>query len=271
MGYRSGASVACGADADGYHLYQHSSKACADGGMLADQILHVYFDPGVAIWLPPPSPSAIFISPAEQTQSTFGSSATVSWAEVPAAGTTIAARLVSLVMALPLNGSCVVDRWVTASPSWQSTGASPQTVTGLRTGFCYRAMVRLTDSVGATTSWLSGTFMVDPAAPAATFTSPLPNVLTALTGTSVTVRWTESPAAGTHLVSRSLAIEQAVQAAAGTCTGAIWGVRSTTNSPSPVSSTSLSKLYCFRYRLVLTDSAGHKGTTVSGVVMGPPA
>jgi hypothetical protein len=47
MGYRSGASVACGADADGYHLYQHSSLACANNGMTVDQILHVYFDPGV--------------------------------------------------------------------------------------------------------------------------------------------------------------------------------------------------------------------------------
>jgi hypothetical protein len=43
------------------------------------------------------------------------------------------------------------------------------------------------------------------------------------------------------------------------------------NSPSPVSSVGLGKLFCYRYRLVLTDSAGHKSTTVSAVLMGPAA
>ena len=60
MGYRSGASVACGADADGYHLYQHSSRACASAGMTVDQILHVYFDRGwrFGSHLPRPRPSS---------------------------------------------------------------------------------------------------------------------------------------------------------------------------------------------------------------------
>jgi hypothetical protein len=271
MGYRSGASVACGADADGYHLYQHSSRACAAAGMTVDQILHVYFDPGLAIWEPPATPSAIFISPADQDQVTVGTSATLAWVEQPASGTTISSRLVSLLMALPRNGSCVVDRWVPASPAWQSTAASPQTVKGLRAGYCYRAVVALTDSTAATTEWQSGTMLVDPAAPTATFTNPIPGAVTAIGGTTATVRWTETLTAGTHLISRSLVTERAAQAAAGTCAGAQWGTLTSTNSASPVSSTGLGKLFCYRYRLVLTDSAGHKSTTVSAVLMGPAA
>ena len=271
MGYRSGASVACGADKDGYHLYQHSSLACARAGLTVDQILHVYFDSGVAIWTPPATPSAVLFSPPLQAAVTVGPSATVAWAEQPAAGTTITSRVVSLLMALPLNGSCAVDRWVTASPAWQATAASPQAVTGLRPGFCYRVVVALTDSTNATTHWQSGTMLVDPAAPTATFASPVPNVVSAVTGTTATVRWTETPAAGTHIVSRSLVTERATQAAAGTCAGVSWGTLTSTTAVSPVTSTGLGKWFCYRYRLVLTDSAGHKSTTVSAVLMGPAA
>jgi hypothetical protein len=271
MGYRSGASVACGADADGYHLYQASSRACAAAGMTVDQILHVYFDPGLAIWTPPPTPSVIFWSPAAQAQSTVGTSATLSWSEQLTAGTTITNRHVSLLMALPLNGSCTVDRWLPASPPWQATGASPQTVTGLRPGLCYRAIVTLTDSSGVTTSWQGGTMLVDPAAATASFTSPPPNAVTALSGTTATVRWTETAAPGTHIVGRSLVTERAIQIGAGSCTGVQWGTLTSTTAASPVSSTGLGRLYCYRYRLVLTDSAGHKSTTVSGVLMGPSA
>ena len=270
MGYRSGVyPSACGVDADGYHLYQHSSLTCANNGMTLDQILHVYFDPGLAIWGPPALPSAVFLSPAEQDQVTAGSSATLQWVEQPAAGTTIASRHVSLLMALPRNGSCVVDRWVTASPGWQSSAASPQTVTGLRSGFCYRAVVALTDSTAVTTQWQSGTMLVDPAAPTASFTNPIPGAVTALGGTTATVRWTESLTAGTRLVSRALFTERASEAAAGTCAAAVWSTIASVTTASPVSSVGLGTLFCYRYRLVLTDSAGHKSTTVSAVLMGP--
>jgi len=270
MGYRSGASVACGADADGFHLYQHSSLACANNGMTVDQILHVYFDPGLVIWTPAATPSVIFFSPANQAQVTVGTSATLSWAEQPTAGTTIASRHESLLMALPLNGSCAVDRWVTiASPGWQATAASPQTVTGLRPGFCYRAVVALTDSNNVTTQWQSGTMRVDAAGPRATFSSPLPDVVTTTTSSSVTVGWTETVTSGTHIVSRRLSTERSAQAGAGTCAGAQWVAIGTTAAASPVSSTGLGRLYCYRYSLVLTDSAGHTSTTVSAVVQEP--
>ena len=270
MGYRAGASVACGADSDGYHLYQHSVRACAQAGLTMEQILHVYFDPGLAVWGPPAVPSAIFFNPGDGAAATAGSSAAISWAEEPPAGKTIAGRRLSLVMAQPFNGSCAVDRWLPASPAVALTGASPQTVGGLKSGMCYKALLALTDSSGATTTWQSGTMFVDPAAPVAIFTSPAPTAVTALTGTSWTVRWTETPASGTHIVSRSLVTERAYEATAGTCAGAAWGTLTSTTAASPVTSTGLARLGCYRYRLVLADSAGHKSTTLSGVLMGTP-
>jgi hypothetical protein len=271
MGYRSGASVACGADYDGYHLYQHSVRACAQSGLKMEQILHVYFDPGLAVWGPPALPTAIFFTPADGAAVTVGTSAAISWAEGPAAGKTIASRRLSLVMAQPFNGSCAVDRWLPASPAVQVTGGSPQTVTGLKTGMCYKALLSLTDSAAAKTTWQSGTMLVDPAAAVATFTSPAPTAVTALTGTTWTVRWTETPASGTHIVSRMLATERSFQAAAGTCTGGAWSGLTSTTAASPVSSSGPGRLGCYRYRLVLTDSAGHKSTTISGVLMGTPS
>jgi hypothetical protein len=271
MGYRSGVyPLACGADYDGFHLYQHSSLTCANNGMTMEQILHVYFDPGLGIWKPAAIPSALLLSPPEQAQVTAGSSAVVSWVEQAAVGTTVTGRLVSLLMAIPRSGSCAVDRWVTAT-GWQSTGSSPQTVTGLRTGYCYRAVVALTDSTGTTTRWQSGTMLVDPAAPAVTFSSPAPGVVTSLTGSTASIVWTETVAPGTHIVSRVLYVEHAVQAAAGTCAGAQWGVMTSTTSASPFGSSGLVPTYCYRYRLVLKDSAGHVSTTVSSVLMAPAA
>jgi hypothetical protein len=270
-GYRSGASVSCGADVDGSHLYEYSVRKCAQAGYSTEMILRTYFGPTLTIWTGPPSPSALFITPGDQAQLTADTSATIVWREEPAAGTTITSRQVSLVMGLPRNGSCVVDRWVPALPPWQSTGASPQTATGLVPGLCYRALVQLTDSAGATTNWSSGTMYVDPAAPKAVFSTPPPTGVTSITGTSYTVRWTETPASGTHIVSRILYTERAFQPVPGTCTGASWGAISSTSAGSPVSSTGLARLGCYRYRLVLTDSAGHKSTTLSGVLMAPSA
>ena len=52
--YRSGADVACGADADGLRLYQYGARACARDGKTGEEILHVYYDPGAAIQVTPP-------------------------------------------------------------------------------------------------------------------------------------------------------------------------------------------------------------------------
>ena len=44
-GYRGGASVACGADANGSVLYQASLYKCGRAGMSFDEMLHRYLDP----------------------------------------------------------------------------------------------------------------------------------------------------------------------------------------------------------------------------------
>lgn len=271
-GYRSGASsLHCGVDADGWHLFQHSSVDCANQGMTADQILNVYYGPGVATWRPAPKPAAIVLRPAAQGQTTVGASTTVAWVETTTAGTTITGRELSLLMALPINGQCTVDRWLPASPSWRSTGGSPQTITGLKAGYCYRLVVQLTDSSSVNTLWQSGTLLVDPAAATAAFTSPAPNAVTATAVTTATVIWTETPASGKHIVSRRLTTEWAAQPEAGTCAGAQWSTLTSTTAGSPVLVGGLLKLYCYRYRLTLTDSAGHTSNTYSGELLTPSA
>jgi hypothetical protein len=62
-GYRSGSDVACGADADGYHLWQYSAHYCAYDGKTGEDILHVYFDPGATLQGvigPPPADASTF-------------------------------------------------------------------------------------------------------------------------------------------------------------------------------------------------------------------
>ena len=44
-----------------------------------------------------------------------------------------------------------------------------------------------------------------------------------------------------------------------------------TTAGSPVSVSGLVKLDCYRYRLTLTDSAGHTSTTISGELLTPSA
>ena len=47
--YQAGANVACGANADGAHLYQVSATHCAQDGMTYDLILTTYYGPGVEV------------------------------------------------------------------------------------------------------------------------------------------------------------------------------------------------------------------------------
>jgi hypothetical protein len=270
-GYRSGTyGLPCGSEADGYHLMQQPSKDCSNRGLSADEILAIYYGPGVQVWRPATHPAAVILSPAEGGSGTAGASATLNWVESLASGTTITDRLVSLQMAAPRGGSCAVDRWLPASPAWQSSGAAPQTVEGLLPGYCYRAVVELTDSAGSTTYTQSGTWLVDPLAPTATFSSPA-NAVTAIAGSSATVRWTEAVAAGTTLKSRRLTTELAAQPEAGSCAGASWVAGGSTTAASPVAISGLTRLTCYRFRLDLTDSAGHTSSTYSGVLVTPSA
>lgn len=51
-GYRGGSNVSCGANADGWRLYQHSAYRCARDGLLAVAILRQFYDPGLEIVIP---------------------------------------------------------------------------------------------------------------------------------------------------------------------------------------------------------------------------
>lgn len=268
-GYRTGADVACGADSDGFHLFQYSARTCAANGMTADQILRTYFSPNLAIWKPQVAPAAVFESPGNSEPLTAGSSAAAAWSEEPAAGTTVVARNIALQMAAAINGNCAVDRWLPASPPWTSTDASPQTVSGLRTGYCYRFVVGLTDSAASTTYTVSSTMKVDPLAPVATFTNPANGTIAAITDPSVAVAWTETTAPGTGVYSRVLTTEYAAESVPGSCAGALWLPGSTIWSASGYVAGGLIHYYCYRWRLTLTDTSGRSGTWLSGIVVQP--
>jgi len=273
-GYRSGstaASLGCGDDADGYHLFQHTSYHCGLDGKTAEEILAIYYGPNVEIWKPAPAPAALFLSPPPQGQASVGTSATIVWTEELASGTTITDRQLMLQMAAPRNGSCLVDRWLPALPAWQSTDPSPQTVSGLLPGYCYRAILTLTDSAASTTMTLSGSMLVDPDAPHGEFANPPTGVVTPLAGSTATITWTETAAPGATIVSRRLTTEMTSQPAGGTCTGALWASVSTSTAGSPLPAGGFTSLNCYRFRLDLTDSAGRTGTSYSGVFITPSA
>jgi hypothetical protein len=49
-GYRPGLDVACGSDSDGSHLFQHSARNCAIAGHVGEEILQMYYGPGLLIY-----------------------------------------------------------------------------------------------------------------------------------------------------------------------------------------------------------------------------
>ena len=271
-GYRTGDSLPCGADADGFHLFQNSSYNCALAGESADQILQTYYGPSLTIWKPPTQPAVVFQSPGSGTglgTVTSTGSATAAWTEEPATGTTIASRHVALQMAAAINGSCVVDRWLPSSPAWTSGSASPLTVTGLKQGYCYRFVVGLTDSSARTTYTASSTMRVDTAAPAVSFTSPAVGTIAPYTDPTATIVWTETPASGTTISTRTVTMESAAQTTPGSCAGATWVAGTSSHAVSGVVASGLIRYFCYRWRVTLVDSAGHTGTWVSGVLEEP--
>ena len=48
-GYRPGSSNVCGSDVDGARLYQKSARGCALAGMTGEQILQLYYGPGIVV------------------------------------------------------------------------------------------------------------------------------------------------------------------------------------------------------------------------------
>ncbi len=106
---------------------------------------------------------------------------------------------------------------------------------------------------------------VDPSVPIASVTAPVGRS-TASGG--LTVTWIESAAA--PIVSRTLTEEAAQAPRPGSCAGASWQTAWSRAATSPLSVTGLGKLMCYRFRVTLTDSAGHTGNWYSGeVVTGP--
>ena len=74
-GYGPGTNVPCGADADGYHLFQRSALNCAIDGKSGEQILDIYYGPGLLIQgapMPPGPPTAV-------SAAGWDTSALVSW------------------------------------------------------------------------------------------------------------------------------------------------------------------------------------------------
>lgn len=113
--YDAGANVACGANADGWHLYQVSATHCAQDGMTAAVILDTYYGPGLEIvgGLPGSAGTAVALSFLAQPS---GGTAGVAFpvqpvvAVVDAAGQTVtgdasSGTVVSLTLAAPAPGA----------------------------------------------------------------------------------------------------------------------------------------------------------------------
>jgi hypothetical protein len=140
--------------------------------------------------------------------------------------------------------------------------------TGLRTGYCYRFVTGLTDSTPTTAYSISGTVVPDPLAPVASFTAPADGAVLVFDGGVLTVTWNETSAPGTSIVSRQVTQQYASQPLAGSCAGAKWqnGTQTTSGSGTDFY---LYHFNCYRFKIVLMDSAGHSGTWVSGILVEP--
>jgi hypothetical protein len=128
-GYRSGTSVACGSDADGYHLWQGSAYQCAKYGENSEYILHRYYDPIVIVGGPviPGYPTGV-------TAVGYDRSVQVTWS-APAS-----------------NGGATINLYtVTSTPDSKTcttTGGLTCGIGGLANGQPYTFIVTAANSVG---------------------------------------------------------------------------------------------------------------------------
>jgi len=153
-GYRPGSDVACGADADGYHLFQGSARRCGLNGLKGEAILLAYYS-GTVVQNPPGLPGP----PTAVTGLPMDSAVWVSW-HTP-----------------DDTGNADIDTYVvTASPGGQScstTGALNCVVTNLNDGDPYTFTVVATNYAGSGPASAPS----DPVTPVTgppTYYSPLP-------------------------------------------------------------------------------------------------
>ena len=77
-GYRPGTSNVCGSDVDGARLYQKSARGCALAGMTGEQILQLYYGPGVVVQGAPDQSAATYhpLAPARVLDTVAGTGLT---------------------------------------------------------------------------------------------------------------------------------------------------------------------------------------------------
>ena len=133
-GYGPGSDVACGTDADGYHLYQHSARNCALGGKTGEEILHVYFDPGAAIQVTPTLPATYHtLTPARVLDSRISLGAGLFHSQTKQTFTVATAASGVPTSAVAVTGNVTIvgqarNGYVTVAPSLTS-GVQPPTST----------------------------------------------------------------------------------------------------------------------------------------------
>jgi hypothetical protein len=129
--YRPGNDGTCGQDADGYHLFQHTARTCAYDGKTGEQILDIYYGPGLVIQGAPTPPDA----PTGTSAVAYDTTAQVSWTAPASDGrepiTTYTAT------STPDGKTCT------------TSGALSCAVSGLGNGIAYTFTVTATNIVGA--------------------------------------------------------------------------------------------------------------------------
>ena len=128
-GYRSGTNVPCGADKDGFHLWQGSAYQCGKDGKSSEYILHLYFDP-VVIQGGPVAPGA----PTGVSAVGYDRSVQVTWS-APASN----------------GGAAIKSYTATSTPAGKTCATAGGLTCGigaLTNGIAYTFTVTATNSVG---------------------------------------------------------------------------------------------------------------------------
>ena len=141
--------------------------------------------------------------------------------------------------------------------------------TGLRSGYCYRWLLRTADRVGNLASSVSsGVVLVDTSAPNITIDKPAVGATIVKSRPSQTVSWSVTDRGGSRLASVKIQRQRSASHQAGSCAGATWkndGLARTLTSPA--SETALVAGSCYRWVITATDKATHITTATSGSVL----